>query len=159
MAYKAWVESHTLDQINAAINARLRLKREFNYPKGSPKSIKDERLPKRPISAFAYFTKAKWAAGDVKEGGNRAMAASAAAISADWKNLSASQRQVSHALAVDSPILLHKLCPKKTFQIVINQDNPQPYEDLQRAESLRYEKDYEAAFGRKPEARKQSPEP
>ncbi|KXJ95786.1 hypothetical protein Micbo1qcDRAFT_192708 [Microdochium bolleyi] len=124
-AYKAWVESHTTDEMNNAMNARARLKRDYNYPKGNVKLIKDSRMPKRPITAYAFFTRAKWASGELTQQGP--IGENAAAISAEWKSLSASERQ--------------------------------PYEDLQRAESQRYEKDHEAAFGRKPEQAKKSPEP
>jgi len=121
-AYKAWVELHSVDEINAANNARQRLKRIHNYPKGYLKTIKDERAPKHPVSSFGFFTKAKYASGDMGPG---PVSSHVTAISAAWKSLSAAERQ--------------------------------PYEDLARAESARYEKDYEAAFGRKPEVRKRSP--
>ncbi|KAH7035295.1 uncharacterized protein B0I36DRAFT_90737 [Microdochium trichocladiopsis] len=124
-AYKAWVESHTVEEVSAANNARLKLKRLHNYPKGNVKTIKDERAPKHPTSSFGFFTKAKWASGEFS-GGPDGLSSTAGAISTAWKNLSAAERQ--------------------------------PYEDLARAESARYEKDYEAAYGRKPVVRKRSPD-
>lgn len=81
-----------MDEINAANNARQRLKRIHNYPKGYLKTIKDERAPKHPVSSFGFFTKAKYASGDMGPG---PVSSHVTAISAAWKSLSAAERQVS----------------------------------------------------------------
>lgn len=55
--YKKWVENHSVDEIARANRARSKLYRRYKI-KCSPLKITDERLPKRPTSAFALFIKA-----------------------------------------------------------------------------------------------------
>ncbi|KAI0508398.1 hypothetical protein F5B22DRAFT_404292 [Xylaria bambusicola] len=92
VSYKAWVESHTPQEIFDANLARRALKRKYNIPKGSVKLISDERWPKRPISAFTLFTKARWASGEFA-GIGRASGASAR-IGQEWKKLTPAERKV-----------------------------------------------------------------
>lgn len=57
--YKAWVESHTVAEIDAAVRARRRLARDFNLNIKHAK-ITDERMPKRPaVAGWSYYIKAK----------------------------------------------------------------------------------------------------
>ncbi|VUC20561.1 unnamed protein product [Clonostachys rosea] len=49
---KEWIESHSIEEIHLANQARLFLQRKYN--KRSPK-LHDERKPKRPTSAFVRF--------------------------------------------------------------------------------------------------------
>ncbi|KAI1810779.1 hypothetical protein GGS20DRAFT_154175 [Poronia punctata] len=91
-AYKTWVESHTPAETLRANRARRILKRKYNHPKAPShlKLIKDERLPKRPVAAYALFAKAKLEGTtrvELADGMNR--------LSAEWKALSDSERQVS----------------------------------------------------------------
>ncbi|KAI1804017.1 hypothetical protein F4811DRAFT_302342 [Daldinia bambusicola] len=85
-AYTAWVESLTPEQTVAANKARHLLKRKFNYPV-SPhvvRLIHDPRIPKRPITPFSLFTKARWASGDFS---GRPFAEVAREISKEWLKL------------------------------------------------------------------------
>lgn len=86
--YKAWVESHTPGAIHDANKARSRLKRVYKQPiKGL---IQDDRQPKRGVSAYLLFVKARWATEDFA--GKKAPEA-AKILSAEWKSLGASERQ------------------------------------------------------------------
>jgi hypothetical protein len=93
-AYKAWVETHPIEQIHNANKARNLLKNKYNIPKGYVKLIKDERQPKRPVSAYSLFTKARWSSGDFSTG----VKDSSKAIGQEWNNLSESDKQVSRVL-------------------------------------------------------------
>lgn len=92
--HKAWVESHTVDEIRAANNARHLLKRKFNYPKSGArvKLIKDDRLPRRITPAWPYYVKARWASGDL---GNMTAVEASRAISVEWKKMSDAEKEVS----------------------------------------------------------------
>lgn len=87
-ALKSWVEGHTASQIADANRARLHLNR---LGKTKYRSIQDARQPKRPTSSFSLFTKERWETGDLS---GRPLAEAARALSAEWKSLSSSQRQV-----------------------------------------------------------------
>ncbi|KAI1132072.1 hypothetical protein F5Y10DRAFT_261551 [Nemania abortiva] len=101
--YKAWVESHTPQQIYDANSARRALKKKHSFPKGTLKLIRDDRLPKRPLTAFALFTKARWASGDFA-GGSTPIGETMGRIAREWKGLKAAERQpyddLSHAQSV-----------------------------------------------------------
>ena len=88
--YKAWVQTFTPVEVNEANNARQTLKRKYNIPKNSLKLIDDDRQPKRPRTAYAIFTKARWASGDL---GNKVTDA-AKAIGREWRSLSDNEKQV-----------------------------------------------------------------
>ncbi|KEZ44200.1 hypothetical protein SAPIO_CDS3132 [Scedosporium apiospermum] len=88
-AYKTWVESHSAEEIYKANLARGRLSRKYNK---SHRKITDERLPKRPLTAYSLFVKARWASGDVSNVASTA--AGAARILADeWKALPESEKK------------------------------------------------------------------
>lgn len=54
------MENHTVEEINTANNARARLSRTFpKVIRSNLYKISDDRLPKRPLTAFAHFIKAK----------------------------------------------------------------------------------------------------
>ncbi|KAI0555372.1 hypothetical protein F4679DRAFT_523473 [Xylaria curta] len=97
-AYKAWVESHPVQAIYDANKARKALKKKFNFPKRSVKVIRDERLPKRPPTAYSLFTKARWASGEYTTPGVRATDV-ASRIATEWKALTAAERQPYEDLA------------------------------------------------------------
>ncbi|CAN8099313.1 unnamed protein product [Discula destructiva] len=88
-AYKKWVESHSVAEINAANNARARLAKDFSKGLSKKKlhKITDDRLPKRPLNAFALFVRSKMIGsignptGGMKD------------ISASWKALSDSDKK------------------------------------------------------------------
>ncbi|KAI1458995.1 hypothetical protein F4805DRAFT_98021 [Annulohypoxylon moriforme] len=88
--YKAWVETHTPQDIHAANKARRLLKKKHNYPpKSQLKLIRDGRLPKQPTTPYSLFTKARWASGDFA---NRTVADSAKQIGQEWRNLPDAER-------------------------------------------------------------------
>lgn len=89
--HKAWVESHTASQIADANRARQQLNRLEKTTKH--RSIADERQPKRAVAAFSLFTKERWESGEFT---GRPLAEAARTLSAEWKNISASDRQVCH---------------------------------------------------------------
>jgi hypothetical protein len=89
-AYKAWVESHTPIEIDAANRARRQLRKIMPSLKVRS-DIKDDRLPKLPTRAFAEFVKAKWASGDL--GGERSVTVSSK-LGSEWKSLSAAEKKV-----------------------------------------------------------------
>ncbi|KAI1474796.1 hypothetical protein K445DRAFT_315189 [Daldinia sp. EC12] len=85
-AYTAWVESHTPEETVAANKARYLLKRKFQYP-ASPhvvKLIRDHRIPKRPVTPYSLFTRARWASGDFA---GRPFGEAAKAIGKEWLKL------------------------------------------------------------------------
>ncbi|QDS74335.1 hypothetical protein FKW77_004505 [Venturia effusa] len=92
-AYSAWVNSHTPEQIRVANAARNLLKRRLaagaystrKGMKGLIKKIKDERQPKRPMSAYLAFSMDRRASGDFK---NITLLESAKLITDEWKALS-----------------------------------------------------------------------
>ncbi|KAJ0121385.1 hmg box protein [Diaporthe amygdali] len=86
--YKTWVESHSVADIIAANQARLRLKRECDVT-AHPLKIVDERVPKRPATnGFAYFTKAKRA-----DDPHAAIGAFAKQLSQQWRTLSEAEKR------------------------------------------------------------------
>ncbi|KAI8632086.1 hypothetical protein F5Y19DRAFT_492989 [Xylariaceae sp. FL1651] len=92
VAYKAWVESYTPEEIDAASRARKILKRKFGIPKGHIKVIHDDRQPKKPPTAFGLFTKARWASGELSKGSG-SIGDAAREVAREWKNLSLAERQ------------------------------------------------------------------
>ncbi|KAH6691614.1 hypothetical protein F5X68DRAFT_229464 [Plectosphaerella plurivora] len=63
--YKAWVASHTPNEINDANNARRLLRRRVAKAGSRSNIIRDERQPKRPMTPFVQFVKARWASGEL----------------------------------------------------------------------------------------------
>ncbi|KAK7753210.1 hypothetical protein SLS62_004729 [Diatrype stigma] len=93
-AYKAWVESQKPADIILANNARYMLKRKYNIPKCQLKVITDDRLPKRPTTAYLHFTKARWTSGDYSDllstaGAKQVMTK----IGSEWKTLSEAEKK------------------------------------------------------------------
>ncbi|KAL0938920.1 HMG box protein [Colletotrichum truncatum] len=93
-AYKAWVESHTPQEVADANRARARLRSARG--KDVPRAIRDERQPKRPQSAYTIFTAARWANGDFA--GQRANDVSRR-LADEWKNLPQSEKATYEDLA------------------------------------------------------------
>ncbi|KAK6204128.1 hypothetical protein LQW54_008482 [Pestalotiopsis sp. IQ-011] len=91
----AWVESHTPEEIYQANLARHLLKRKYNYPKATKQLLKDERQPARIRTSYIYFTKARWASGEFA---NKPIQEVAAALSAEWKNMTESEKAPYHEL-------------------------------------------------------------
>ncbi|KAM0332361.1 hypothetical protein ACHAQA_002638 [Verticillium albo-atrum] len=96
-AYKAWVESHTPQEIHAANNARNALRRKLNKGKGTTHrfAIRDERLPKRATTAYNLFFKARWASGEF----SGSVPESTRRIADEYKQLSSVEQQVYEDLA------------------------------------------------------------
>lgn len=92
--YKAWVESHDPQAIYDANLARRLLKKKYDIPKATLKLIRDERLPKRPVTAFALFSKARWASGEYANSGS--VTAVASKLGEEWKSLTPAERKVRH---------------------------------------------------------------
>jgi hypothetical protein len=88
VAYKNWVDSYTPQEINAANNARLLLKRVYN--KKSKRQIQDPRFPKQPLTSYAAFVQARWQSGAVVGDAKVQMTN----LSAEWKKLSPEERKV-----------------------------------------------------------------
>ncbi|KAH9870470.1 hypothetical protein IAQ61_005945 [Plenodomus lingam] len=93
--YKAWVESHTPDQIRLANNARRLLrkklvnKRKSGHPARTEKLI-DERVPKSPASAYIHFVTERFTSGDFK---GIPVTEAAKLAANEWKALSAGEKQ------------------------------------------------------------------
>ena len=103
--YKAWVESHTPDQIRIANNARNLLRRKLagklkgNAKPGHTQLIVDERQVKRPQTAWSFFFAERQASSDFK---SIAIAERAKLIAGEWKALSADEKKVCYLhLSVD----------------------------------------------------------
>jgi hypothetical protein len=92
--YKAWIESHTPDQIRIANNARRALRkklaatRKFTPPHLQP--IRDERIPKQPANPRFLFLKDRVGSGDFK---GIHMIEAAKLIAEEYKALSAAEKQ------------------------------------------------------------------
>jgi hypothetical protein len=104
-AYKSWVASHSDVEVFEANKARKSLNRLKASSKGL---IKDDRLPKRPATAFALYTKSRWQSGDFA---GRPAPEAAKAIAQEWKGLSNEQRQVctSHSYMPMNVTLTYEL--------------------------------------------------
>ena len=98
--YKAWIESHTPEQIREANAARAMLRRKHKlsgkelktsqHPSHTSKLI-DERQPKHPGSPFTVFTKIRFASGDFK---NIRVIEAIKLVANEWKALSADEKKV-----------------------------------------------------------------
>lgn len=93
--YKAWVKSYTPDQIRLANNARAQLRRRLaGTLKGAishTQTIEDGRQVKRPTSAWGFFFAERQASSDF---GGITVTERSRLISSEWKELSASEKQV-----------------------------------------------------------------
>lgn len=103
-AYKQYVESHSVEEIEAANKARVALRRKLKGKRGGgmwPK-INDERAVKRPVNPFAQFIANRFASGDFKH-----MVASQATklIAQEWKALSEEEKKVSPPMSYNASFL------------------------------------------------------
>ncbi|KAJ4986633.1 HMG box protein [Stagonosporopsis vannaccii] len=94
--YKAWVESHTPDQIRIANNARYSLRRKLEgklksgvYPRHTQRIV-DERAVKRPMNSWALFFSERQSSSDFK---NMAVADRTKLIAGEWRALSVNEKQ------------------------------------------------------------------
>ncbi|KAJ5587762.1 uncharacterized protein N7459_003527 [Penicillium hispanicum] len=85
-SYAAWVNTHTPNQIRDANTARRNLARILDK---SLQLIKDERLVKKPATAFALFCKDRHASGDLK---HMSMKDSSARITEEWKSMTDAEK-------------------------------------------------------------------
>lgn len=93
-AYKQYVESHTIEEIEAANKARARLRRQQKGGKSQAKkwpSIRDERAAKRPATPYLMFVTNRWASGDLK---NIRVVEASKLISQEWRALSSDEKKV-----------------------------------------------------------------
>ncbi|KAJ9648051.1 hypothetical protein H2201_002407 [Coniosporium apollinis] len=95
-AYKAWVESHTPEQIRQANAARLQLNKLVRKSNGKPvlahkyNRIRDHRQVKHPVSAYMRFNAERHASGDLK---GLAIAEASRLVRDEWNALSESEKQ------------------------------------------------------------------
>ncbi|KAJ5490252.1 High mobility group superfamily [Penicillium expansum] len=94
-AYDAWVKTHTPLQIRDANSARLTLSRigTKNYP-----SIRDDRLPKIPNSAYVLFVKDRL---DTHVYRGKSGRDTFTAISEEWPSLPQSEKDRYHRLQIE----------------------------------------------------------
>ncbi|KAI1176721.1 hypothetical protein F4777DRAFT_544907 [Nemania sp. FL0916] len=97
VTYKKWVESHSPQNIREANNARRLLKKKHNYPKSKGlQVIHDDRAPKRPLTAYMLYAKARLSSGDLGVPAVQAVRD----IAKEWKTLTPAERQPYQDLAV-----------------------------------------------------------
>lgn len=94
-AYADWVQSHTPLQIKAANIARRHLAKLLNKP---CRLIKDERLVKRPGTAYIQFAKERNQSGDFK---HMPVPQISLRIRDEWNNLTESEKEPYTKLAVE----------------------------------------------------------
>jgi hypothetical protein len=91
-AYKSWISTYTPETIRKANFARIRLASQAKTSRtGKYAKIRDDRHIKRPVSAFAYFSQARWASGDLK---GMAFTDAGKLVASEYKALSEAERQV-----------------------------------------------------------------
>ena len=90
-AHREWIESHGVDEIRQANNARKMLRRLVPSKFSRLRLLKDDRLPKRPLPVYVSFVRDRWASGDLK---HMTIKDVAKLMSTEWKELSASEREV-----------------------------------------------------------------
>ena len=92
VALKEWIESHTPEQINAANNARVQLKKKLQL-KNTHKyaHLQDPRIPKKPFHARLHFVQDRFATGDFK--GVKVPDANSL-ITKEWHELPAGEKKV-----------------------------------------------------------------
>lgn len=94
--YRAWVHSHTPEQIHAANNARNQLRRLLatEDSKGHPhntQKIQDDRVPKKALSAYILYFKERQASGDFN---NIKVSDAGRLAGEEWRSLAASEKKV-----------------------------------------------------------------
>ena len=92
---RAWINSYTPEEIKKANLARGRLRRIFaSRSRGLPfqtQRIDDDRLPKRPVSAWVTFLTEKYASGAYN---GTKVSESSKSIANEWKAMTAAEKQV-----------------------------------------------------------------
>lgn len=94
-AYKRWVESHSVDEIRQANDARRQLHRLLKTGSHGYKRyvlIKDQRQPKRTRGPYNLFCTDRIKSGDFK---HMPMADSAPLIAREWRELRRDEKEVS----------------------------------------------------------------
>lgn len=105
--YKAWVESHTVDEIRIANNARRLLRKKIaeraslagkapsakRHHPANTDHIPDDRRVKRPLTSYTFFFAERSSSSDFQ---GIAITEKAKLIAEEWKALSASEKQVSY---------------------------------------------------------------
>lgn len=95
--YKAWVESHTPEQIIAANRARMKLRRDFTPTdkKHAYKwpAINDERAVKKALTPYMQFARSRLNSGDFK---NIPLLEGAKLVGQEWNALSSEEKMVRH---------------------------------------------------------------
>lgn len=134
---KEWIKSHTPEQIRAANNARLLLKKLTG--KNYASQLQDDRIPKRIRTEQALFAQDRWASGDLK---GVKVTDAAGLLKKEFLELPESERQVSAAPGTPS---------NKPTNIL------QAYRERASADKERYIREYRVAFNRDPEFVKRGP--
>ncbi|KAF1837207.1 hypothetical protein BDW02DRAFT_491779 [Decorospora gaudefroyi] len=92
--YQAWIQTHTVDQIRIANNARSLLRRKLGTAKGSrlahTNKLHDERQVKQPPSGYQLFFTSRHGTGDFK--GIKPTEA-CKLIGNEWKSLAAGEKK------------------------------------------------------------------
>lgn len=88
-AFEAWIRSHTPLEIRQANVARRHLFRVFNKTKYT--QIRDDRLIKKPTTAYMAFTTERLSSSEFKHKNGKE---SLVAIANEWKDVSESDKQV-----------------------------------------------------------------
>jgi hypothetical protein len=96
-------------------------------------AIKDPRQVKGPMAAFIFFSKERYASGDLKhmkvgEAGQR--------IAQEWSGLTESEKQVSEK--------------STTFRLIKANSEIQKYIQLQEEDRERYVSEYQSVYGEEP---------
>ena len=96
-----------METIVAANNARNLLRRKLNV-KRKYYLIQDDRIPKRPITAYALFNKDRHASGDLRNIGS--LAEKSRLVLSEWNSLSQADKQVCLYFHVSQLFHLGVLC-------------------------------------------------
>lgn len=141
--YKRWVESYSVEQIEAANRARASLRRKLPSEKNKGKristkwpEIKDERRAKRPLTAYVQFTINRNATGDFR---NIKISERAKLIGQEWKTLSEDEKQVGLPA-----------CTTVEVGMIANFRRLQKYKELEKQEHKRYGEEYSSVYGHPP---------
>ena len=105
---KAWVESHSPEEIKRANRARSALNRKYagrktKRPRVLFPTIPDERAPKRTLSSFMLFNKNRQASGDFKD---IAIPERGKLIGREWAALTEGEKKVCQPLHVVDGLLM-----------------------------------------------------
>ncbi|KAI9825509.1 MAG: hypothetical protein M1826_007005 [Phylliscum demangeonii] len=115
-AYKKWVESHTVEEIQLANRARKRLRflskmAGVKVPGGSRVRIRDVRVEaKRPRSGYVHFVMSRHASGKYKD---RPMLVAAGVIAQEWKAMPAEEKRPYQRMFEDEKARLQLHQPQR----------------------------------------------